>query len=258
MNVLNIKDFKMEIKVLGTGNAFNQQSRMNSSFFIHSGDQNILIDCGFTVPLALHNENIDPSSIDMIFITHYHGDHYAGLSSLLLSLKYIYKQQKPLKICGPGDVKSKIKELLSVLYNGNESLLDELAIDFFSVPSEGGLLTIGELEVEVYKMIHSLKALPVGYVLNLNEFKIGFSGDTCWHSGVEQFLSDCDKAIIECSFSEKIGEGHISVDELEASAKIQQKKKDIYLTHLYSESSKKAKDFGYNVLEDGDRLNFKS
>jgi len=258
LNVLNIKDFKMKVKVLGTGNAFNQQCRLNSSFLLDSQDLRILIDCGFTAPLALQKEKIEFSSIDYVFITHYHGDHFAGIASLLLGLKYVFKQHKKLTIIGPGDVKAKVIELLTVLYAGTEVMVYELNIEFVSVPIEGSTLNIGEMHVDVHKMIHSEASLPVGYVLKINTFRIGFSGDTSWHDGIIPFVNSCDKVILECNFSETIGEGHISVEELECSIEIQEKKADLYLTHLYEGSSKKASKFGYQTLSDGDELNFET
>ena len=107
-------------------------------------------------------------------------------------------------------------------------------------------------------MVHSELALPVGYILNLEGRKIGFSGDTCWHEGIIDFLAKSDKVILECNFVEKIGEGHISVDELESSREIQKRKTDVYLTHLYEGSSQKAKELGYNTFADGDVLNFET
>ncbi len=248
----------MKIKVLGTGNAFNQEARFNSSYLIKSNGINTLIDCGFTVPLALQNESIEFSSIDYILITHYHGDHYAGLASLLLGLRYASPQYKNLTIIGPGNIKEKVEGLFKVLYPGTEDLLTQLNINFQSVLTSGDKLKTKDFNLEIYPMVHSSDALPVGYVFEKNRLKVGFSGDTSWHNGLIPFIKSCDKLIIECNFVQKVGEGHISIEELEASELIQLKKKNIYLTHLYSESANKSKQLGYNTLSDGDDLYFKS
>ena len=247
----------MKVKVLGTGNAFNQQSRFNSSYLIDINGVNILIDCGFTVPLALQREGVEFSALDYILITHYHGDHFAGLASLLLGLKYISPQQKKLIIIGPGNIEMRIKSLIDVLYSGSKSVLDELNLNLQSVSKFGDKLKTNHFDLEVFPMVHSENALPVGYVFHKNNFKIGFSGDTCWHDGLVPFIQSCDKLIIECNFTHKIGNAHISIEDLELSKLIQSKKEHIFLTHLSSESAKKALDFGYNILSDGDDLHFK-
>jgi len=121
----------------------------------------------------------------------------------------------------------------------------------------GGKYKEGDLCFESVLMKHSEKAEPVGYLLRLEGKNIGFSGDTCWHDGVEPFVHACDKVFLECNFADKVGEGHISVDELESSQVIQQLKSQIYLSHLYEGSALKANSLGYNILSDGDALNFK-
>ncbi len=248
----------MKVKVLGTGNAFNQQSRFNSSYLININGINVLIDCGFTVPLALQNEGVEFSSIDYILITHYHGDHYAGLASILLGLKYISPQHKKLTIIGPGNIETKIKSLMDVLYPGNIHLFNELNLNLKSVSILGDKLKTNDFNLEVFPMVHSEMTLPIGYIFEKKNIKIGFSGDTCWHSGLIPFIQSCDKLIIECNFSCKIGDAHLSVEELELSDLIRSKKKHVFLTHLSSESAKKALEYGYNILSDGDDLYFES
>ena len=247
----------MKVKVLGTGNAFNQEARLNSAYLIEITQATILVDCGFTVPLALQKERIQFSSLDYILITHYHGDHYAGLASLILGLKYVSPQHKQLTIIGPGNIKEKLIDLFEVLYPGTKDLINELNINFVSVNRIGDKLKTKYFNLEVFPMKHSEIALSVGYIFEKNGFKIGFSGDTSWHDGLASFIQACDKLILECNFVKKVDVGHISIQELESSELIQFKKKHIYLTHLHEKSAKMANELGYNFLNDGEKLYFK-
>lgn len=248
----------MIINVLGTGNAFNQESRLNSSFLVKHNALNFLIDCGFTVPLALQNQNICFSSVDYLLITHYHGDHFAGIAAFLLGLKYVYPQTKKLTIVGPHDPKNKVEELLKILYPGNENVINELNLHFMAVPEKGGSVFGKDFEIHVHQMIHTDETFPVGYILKWETNSLGFTGDTCWHEGLIDFINQSDQVIMECNFVKKVGEAHISVEELEFEELVQEKKSNIFLTHLYEGSSAKAKELGYNVLSDGDVLNFES
>lgn len=243
----------MKIQVLGSGNAFNQQSRFNSSYLITSAQGVVLVDFGFTTLLALQQNQIPLDAINTIFITHYHGDHFGGLPAFFLAKKYI-AEKGHVALVGPGPVAAKVKELQSVLYQGTEGILEELPIQYFGV--EAGKSYNNPFPFEVVEMKHSDPSLPVGYILEIEGKKIGFSGDTCWHEGIEPFVNACDYVILECNFTQKIGEGHISVEELEASAVIQNNKEHIYLTHLYEGSAELALSKGYNTLEDGQILNF--
>ncbi len=243
----------VKVKVLGSGNAFNQGSRLNSSYVIYSKNLKILIDCGFTVPLALQQHGIAFNEIDAVLITHYHGDHFAGLAALLLALKYVSKQKKQLIIAGPGDVKQKVHELITVLYAGSEDVFQDLDIKYHSIEES---FKLEEITVNAIPMIHSDESLPHGFVLRFKTLTIGFSGDTCWHDGVEDLINKSDATFLECNFAGKVGKGHISVEELEASKLIQTKKENIYLTHLSDVSLDLASKKGYCCIKDGQEFDF--
>ena len=57
--------------------------------FVKAGNTNILIDCGDSgarVETALKSANVEPDSLDCIFITHEHIDHIKGAG--ILSRRY--------------------------------------------------------------------------------------------------------------------------------------------------------------------------
>lgn len=239
------------LRTLGSGNAFNQEGRLNSSYLIEFSGKNILIDCGFTTPLGLQNSKIDFNELDYIFITHYHGDHYGGLAALLLGLKYVSVQKKTMKIVGPDALKDTIQKLIAILYKGNENIVNELDIDFISVSSKGGSLDFEGFKVEALPMIHTEESLPVGYCFDFGSTTVGFTGDSGWHSGIEELIKKSDTSIVECNFIEYLTDSHLSVNQLEASEVIQSKKSNVYLTHLNEAVAKEAARLGYHCLKDG-------
>ena len=72
----------MRIQFLGTGGAFDINYG-NSSAILTRANENILIDCGFTVFPFLVKEGL-VNQINKVVITHLHDDHVGGLSSLIL------------------------------------------------------------------------------------------------------------------------------------------------------------------------------
>ena len=54
-----------------------------------------LIDCGATALIGLNRLGIDPNSIATIFISHLHGDHYAGLVWWLIHAQHVAKRTAP-------------------------------------------------------------------------------------------------------------------------------------------------------------------
>jgi ribonuclease BN (tRNA processing enzyme) len=71
-----------EIVFVGTGDAFNSGGRRNSAIGARAGHP-ILLDCGPTLG-GLKELGIDPLEIDAIALSHFHGDHIAGVPFLLL------------------------------------------------------------------------------------------------------------------------------------------------------------------------------
>ena len=241
------------VKVLGSGNAFNQDNRLNSSYIVELKGKKILIDCGFTTPLALQKNNIPSNEIDFVLITHYHGDHFAGLSAFLLALNYTSPQKKQLVIIGAEDVEQKVYDLVKTLYPGSEKIIKTLDINFQAITKK---MILGGIILESIPMIHSTASLPFGFVINFDSHKIGFSGDTSWHEGVECLIDKSDYVFLECNLAKKVGKGHISVEELEESELVQSKKAQIYLTHLSDVSCVLALEKGYKCISDGDYFTF--
>lgn len=87
----------MKIEVIGSGSAFSLQ-RNTSSLRVEGPDGcQWLIDCGPTVPRALWQRGLGINDLDVIYFTHIHPDHCAGLSALL-NQWHSFGRDKPLTI----------------------------------------------------------------------------------------------------------------------------------------------------------------
>ncbi len=77
----------------------------------------LLLDCGFTAPFALlrHLSAHEVLDLDMLWISHFHGDHFMGLPALLL---YFHEQRrtKTLTIAGPEGVEETTRRTLELAY----------------------------------------------------------------------------------------------------------------------------------------------
>ena len=86
----------MRITVLGAGDAFSSGGRRQSGYLIEAQGQGVLLDCGTTTLLGLKALGIPAERIDLIAISHLHGDHFGGLSFLFLEYTYENPRTKPL------------------------------------------------------------------------------------------------------------------------------------------------------------------
>jgi ribonuclease BN (tRNA processing enzyme) len=76
--------------VIGCGDAFSSGGRRNTSFLIESKGQKILMDFGATSLYGLNSLGITASDIDVVFISHFHGDHFGGIPFLIINRAYFY------------------------------------------------------------------------------------------------------------------------------------------------------------------------
>ncbi|MFC3025312.1 MBL fold metallo-hydrolase [Vibrio zhugei] len=90
----------MKIDVIGSGSAFATHAN-TSAMLVTENDQCWLIDCGPTIPRALWQRSLTVNAIDVIYFTHIHPDHCAGLPALLNQWNS-FGRVKPLTIvCQP-------------------------------------------------------------------------------------------------------------------------------------------------------------
>lgn len=89
-------------------------NRHLSSLFINLSGRKILIDVGEGTQVAIRKNKLGFKSIDVILITHVHGDHIVGLPGLLSTIGNSGREE-PLKIIGPIGITNVIKGL-SVLF----------------------------------------------------------------------------------------------------------------------------------------------
>ena len=118
----------LQLQMLGTGGAFSRKYYNNNGLLL-TENFTLLIDCGNTALLALHELNRSPESIDALFITHIHGDHVGGLEEFAFYMNIIHKRKPLLYIAE--DLVTPLWEntLKGAMGNG-----DELSIsDYFEV-----------------------------------------------------------------------------------------------------------------------------
>ena len=85
----------MQLQFVGCGDALGSGGRYNTCFHVTGAHVNFLIDCGASSLPALKRLAIARDNIDLILITHFHGDHFAGLPFLLLDAQFT-RRTRPL------------------------------------------------------------------------------------------------------------------------------------------------------------------
>lgn len=101
----------IDIVLLGTLGSMPMPNRFLSSVLMRYKGRKILIDCGEGTQVAMRILKWGFKSIDMILISHGHGDHILGLPGLLSTMGNS-ERREPVYIMGPKGIGNIIKGLL--------------------------------------------------------------------------------------------------------------------------------------------------
>lgn len=104
----------LDIVLLGTGGGMPIPERHLSSLIINYKGRKILIDCGEGTQVSMRRHHTGFKSIDIICISHIHGDHILGLPGLLLTIGNS-DRKSPITIIGPPGIGKVLQGLKVVI-----------------------------------------------------------------------------------------------------------------------------------------------
>ncbi|MNJ49800.1 ribonuclease Z [compost metagenome] len=87
----------LHLQMIGTGGAFAKKN-FNNNGLLSTENYTLLIDCGNTASLALHEVGVSPETIDAVLITHIHGDHVGGLEEFAFYMNLVHQRRPVLYI----------------------------------------------------------------------------------------------------------------------------------------------------------------
>ncbi len=240
-----------EIVFVGTGDAFNSGGRRNSAILVRDAGRSILLDCGPTTLDGLKLLGIDPLEIDAIALSHFHGDHIAGVPFLLLDYLYQHEREKPLQILGPPGVGECVADLTRVFgYHLERERRYALSFLAFALdkPAE-----VAGFRITPMPAVHQEHTCPHMVRVDTARRSLVFSGDTGWHDDLPQKVGDVDLFISECVFFDDSFPFHLSHRRLE-QARAQFSCGAIRLTHLGSQVLENESLVRFDTAHDGLRV----
>lgn len=117
----------MELTFLGTSSMVPTKERNVSGIYLSFKEEGILFDCGEGTQRQMNITGIKRTSVTRVYITHWHGDHVAGLIGLIQTLGNEHIT-RPIHIYGPKETKKRFQSMCDAFFFNEkiEVILHEL------------------------------------------------------------------------------------------------------------------------------------
>jgi ribonuclease BN (tRNA processing enzyme) len=156
---------------------------------------------------------IPAERIDLIAISHLHGDHFGGLSFLFLEYIYEHPRTKPLLIAGPPGIEERVQALHNAMYRelAARGLPFPLSFHEFT-PEQREILDV--FEFFPFRVPHQEKDISLGYRVRTDGKAVLYSGDCGWNEGLITHSRGTDLFICECCYFSTQTNFHISYPQI--------------------------------------------
>jgi ribonuclease BN (tRNA processing enzyme) len=200
------------IRFLGSGDAVSSGGRFQACILASYDERRMLIDAGASSIVALKRAAIDPSTIDTIFVSHLHGDHFAGIPFVVLDGQFAHRK-RPLTIVGPVGSKGRIEGALINMYPGFGRDRPRFPIKYVEL-ADGEAQEVERVRVAVWSVPHDPLSNPLAVRLSFGPISIGYSGDTAWTGALTEVAHGTELFICEAQTLEPKARIHLSYAEV--------------------------------------------
>jgi ribonuclease BN (tRNA processing enzyme) len=198
---------------------------------------------------ALKRLDVARDDIDLILITHFHGDHFAGLPFLLLDAQFT-RRNRPLVIAGPQGIETRLTQVMEALFEHSSKTKQRFDLSVIALEPEQSR-SFGAVKVTPYPVVHGESGGPfLAYRIEAEGRVICYSADTEWTETLIPAARDADLFIAEAYYYDKIVKNHLSLTTLDAHlADINAKR--VILTHMSDDMLGRLDSLSHTTASDG-------
>ncbi len=199
--------------LLGTGTPNPDPEHSGCSIAVLVNNQAYIVDCGpglvrqaarMSPAYGGRFEALSAKNLRVLFLTHLHSDHTAGLPDLMLT-PWVMGRSNPLQVIGPPRTKNLVRHLskaystdIRYRINGGEpsnktgwrTLVNE-------IKNEGEVYRDSLVKVEAFKVLHGTMQGSFGYRFTTHDRVIVISGDTRPSDNLISYAMNCDILVHE-------------------------------------------------------------
>ena len=239
----------MQLRFIGCGDALGSGGRANTCFHVTGDSVNFLIDCGASSLPALKRFDVISDSIDLILITHFHGDHFGGLPFFLLDAQFT-RRTRPLVIAGPRGIEARLTQVMEALFEHSSKTKQRFDLSVVEFNPEESR-SFGAVKVTPYSVVHGESGGPfLAYRIEAEGRIIAYSADTEWTETLIPAARGADLFIAEAYYYDKIVKNHLSLTTLEAHLP-EINARRLILTHMSDDMLERLDSLSYSTASDG-------
>jgi ribonuclease BN (tRNA processing enzyme) len=207
----------VSITMLGTGDAFASGGRAQAGYFVQADGVGILMEAGPELLGSMKRAGLRPGDIDVVLISHLHGDHYGGIPFLMLEYLWETKLDHKVVIAGPRNLEPRCWRLMNTLFPGFDLARIKRKIKFVEL-APGKSAKIGKLKITSIRSPHTAPDISLSFRIEADGRTIAFSGDTGWNDELVRLVDGADLFICECTYYESRHlKFHLNYPELAAN-----------------------------------------
>lgn len=218
------------VQFIGSGDAFGSGGRFQTCILFDAGSQRLLIDCGASSLISMRAQGIDPNSVDLIVLTHLHGDHCAGVPFLLLDAMAGARRKRALRVVGPAGTTAHLQQLFALLWPGSAGMQPRFDYRCEELPLEQ-TIEIDGVRVTPYAALHTPQTSPTMVRVECAGKVVAYSGDTEWCENIVRVAEGADLLICECSAFERALRTHMNY-RVWQSNRARVNARTVVLTHM--------------------------
>ncbi len=162
-----------ELLILGSSAATPTANRNPTAQLLNIAERFFLIDCGEGTQMQMRKYKARFQSVNHIFISHLHGDHFYGLPGFLASM-HLLGRKNELTIYGPKE----LEEIINMIHKHSETYLN-YPLNFVYTQNTSKQLIFEDEKVEVYSLPLKHRIATTGYLFkekplsrNIDKYKL--------------------------------------------------------------------------------------
>jgi ribonuclease BN (tRNA processing enzyme) len=222
---------KFQLTIVGSGTMMPTKKRHPSCYLLEIGQKKMLLDLGHTSINRLVDMGIDLHSIDVLFISHFHTDHFADILPFVHSRwvddAYNFKKHRPLTIIGPKSIKERWKKLREVFWVEPQECYPLKFI-------EGArTIRLSDIKIHLFQVTHVRWYQSLGIKISFHNKSLIYTGDIGGNHDFQDLAKiarGADLLLIEAGHI-KPTPNHFTIDQIIKLADVSKVKKTI-ATHL--------------------------